>query len=184
MNRLFSWLDRVSTPRRVLVLLVLEVLLLGCENLLDFPLSVPFMRRAAGHPYLDMCAFCSATEVQAQLDDFGETGRRLQLLLMPTIDVAIPALSCAFGAAALTVLLRGRPGAWARRMRLLPFAALALDLSENAAIVALVTAYPQKLTAVAALMGLLSGLKFAAYLATVTAIGAALARRVSKDLQT
>ena len=170
MNRFFSWVDRLATPRRLVILTVLEILLLAGENGLDFPLSVPFMRRATGHPYLDMCAFCSASEIRAQLDDFGELGRRLQLTLMPTIDVVIPVASCAFGSVALALLLRGRGGAWSRWVRLLPFSALALDFSENAGILALLTAYPRHFDRVAALTGLLSGMKFCAYATTVLVI--------------
>jgi hypothetical protein len=181
MNRLLSSIDRAATARRVAVLAVLEVLLLGCENLLDFPLSVPFMRRTTGHPYLDMCAFCSAPEIRAQLDAFGDAGRGLQLWLMPTIDVAIPVLSCVFASAALAVLLRGRARWWATGVRLLPFVAMALDFAENAGIITLVSAYPRELPAVAAATGLLSGVKFGAYGATVVAmiglIGARLAAR-------
>jgi hypothetical protein len=181
MNRLFAWLDRVTTARRVGVLLVLETLLLGCENLLDFPLSVPFMRRTTGHPYLDMCAFCSAPQIQAQLDDFGDAGRKLQLLLMPTVDVAIPVLSCAFAASALTLLRRERRRGWLRWLRLLPFAAMALDFAENAGIVALVAAFPRRLDGVAALTGLLSGLKFCAYASSLAAIVVLTAARRGKS---
>ena len=178
-GRCAGWIDRVSTARLLAVLTVLEVLLLACENGLDFPLSVPFMRRTTGHPYLDMCAFCSAGQIDAQLDDFGEAGRHLQLWLMPTVDVAIPFLSFAFGSVALAVLLRGRRGSWMRWLRILPLAALALDLAENAGIVALVTAYPRRLEGVAALTGVLTGVKFCAYGATVVAVCVLAAVRVA-----
>lgn len=117
-----------------------------------------------------MCAFCSASEVHEQLDAFGETGRRWQLLLMPTIDLAIPLLSFAFGSVALALLARGRAGDWPRAVRALPVAALGLDLAENAAIIALVTGYPRRLEALATVLGPLSGLKFVAYVSTVGAI--------------
>lgn len=178
MTRLFSWFERVSTPRRVLLLLVLEIALLASENVLDYPLSVPSMRRLTGHAYLDLCAFCSASEVRAQLDAFGEAGRRWQLLLMPSIDLAIPLLSFAFGSVALAFLLRGRAGGWSGAARVLPVAALGLDLAENAAIIALVTGYPRRLEALETVLGLLSGFKFVAYVLTVGVIVAlTLARR-------
>jgi hypothetical protein len=170
MPSIFLWLERAATSRRLVVLLVLEVVVLFCENALDFPLSVPFMRRTTGHPYLDMCAFCSAAQINAQLDDFGMVGRRLQLLLMPTIDVVIPVLSCAFGSVALTVLLRAGGRMRWRWVRLLPLLAMVLDFAENGGIIALVTAYPTRLNATAALTGLLTGLKFCAYLSTVVAL--------------
>lgn len=169
-GRLFAWIDRAATWRLLAVLTVVEILVLACENGLDFPLSVPFMRRTTGHTYLDMCAFCSAGQIDSQLDGFGEVGRRLQLQLMPTVDVAIPVISCAFGSVALAMLLRGRLGARWRWLRVLPIAALVLDLAENTGIIVLVTAYPLRLDSVAALTGALSGVKFCAYLATVLTI--------------
>jgi hypothetical protein len=177
-----GWLariDRLSTARLLAVLTVLEVLLLAAENTLDYPLSVPFMVRTTGRPFLDMCAFCSSTEVLNQVNDFGPVGRHLQLLLMPTIDVLIPVLSCAFGVVALSVLLRGRKEAWMRRLRLLPFLAMGLDFSENLGIIAVVSRYPNRLESVAALTGILSGLKFCAYLLTVAAIVGLTAVRVA-----
>lgn len=171
MNRLFAWLEHLATGRRVLLLTALELALLGAVNALEFPLSVPFMRRVSGHPYLDLCAFCSGAEIQAQLDDFGEAGRSLQLALMPTIDLAIPLLSFVFGSAALAYLLRGRAGRWSRVLRGLPLVALTLDFAENAAIIGLLGGYPRKLELLATAVGMLSGLKFLAYLIMVGAIG-------------
>jgi hypothetical protein len=180
-RRVFDRVDRIATPRRLIILLVLEVLVLGGENLLDFPLSVPFMQRVAGHPYLDMCAFCSAGQIDAQLDDFGDAGRRLQLLLMPTIDLLIPVLSCAFGSIALAVLLPRERWQW---LRWLPLIAMGLDFAENAAIVALVTAYPARLDVLASVSGLLTGLKFVAYLATAAAVAVGAVARLREHLVT
>jgi hypothetical protein len=170
MNGFLTWIDGVATRRALAILTVLEAGVLAAENLLDYPLSVPYMRRLTGHPYLDMCAFCSASEVRTQLDDFGERGRALQLLLMPTIDVVIPVLSFAFGSVALAILLREARARWARGVRMLPLAAMVLDFAENATIVMLVRAYPTPLPAVAGAMGVLTGLKFLAYGASLAAI--------------
>ena len=169
--RTLAWIDRHATPRRALALTALAVVVLAAENLLDFPLSVPFMQRTSGHTYLDMCAFCSRAQIEAQLDGFGVAGRHLQLWLLPTIDVIIPFLGAAFGSVALAVLVRDRDRRW-RIVRLLPLVALALDLVENTAIAALVIAHPHRLPIVAALSGVITGAKFAAYGATVVAIAA------------
>jgi hypothetical protein len=165
-----AWRARLSTPRVFAILLIAEVALLACENMLDFPLSVPFMRRATGQPYLDMCAFCSAAQVHGRLVDFGPLGRHLQLLLMATVDVAIPVLSFVFASVGLTVLLRGRGGRWRGFVRVLPLVAMILDFSENALIVTLVTAFPARLDRLETLTGIVTGLKFCAYLAVAVAL--------------
>ena len=176
----FAWLDSIVSGRMVVTVLALEALLLGVENTLTFPLSVPYMRKLTGHPYIDMCAFCSADRVRENLDAFGDAGRSLQLWLMPTIDVAIPVLSAAFGVVTLTFLGRGLPLRVARWLRLLPIAAMALDFVENAGIVALVVTYPRDSRVLAALTGAVSGVKFCAYGATLLAIVALLVARVAR----
>ena len=181
MSRYLAWLERWTTPRTFAVLLIALLVLLVGEKTLDFPLSVPFMRRATGYPYLDMCGFCSPSQVARELDAFGDAGRRLQLLLVPTVDVAIPAASWLCGSVGLTLLLRGREGRAARWLRLLPLAALALDLTENAGIVALVEAYPARLDALATVTGIVTGLKFIAYLSVVVALVALGIARLQVD---
>jgi len=167
MTHFFKQIDRASTPRVLVILLVLEVLLLGCVNGLDFPLSVPFMVRTTGHNYLDMCAFCSAPRIYSHLDAFGTEGRRLQLLLLTTIDVAIPVTSCAFGVVALRVLGRASRLQW---LALAPTLAMVLDFLENAGIAVVVTHYPKHLDSLAGLTGFISGAKFCAYLLTLVLI--------------
>jgi hypothetical protein len=180
MSPIFAWFDRLTTGRRLAALGAFVAALLGCENLLDFPLSGPFMVRVAGHPYLDMCAFCSGAQVLRLLDDFGEVGRRTQLLLMVSIDVAIPFSLGALGSMALAMLLRGRTSSWAAGVRLLPLLAMVLDFAENAGIVALVVGYPRRAEMLATLTGLLSGLKFCAYGAALVAVLALLIARLGR----
>ncbi|MCE9578541.1 MAG: hypothetical protein K8W52_35775 [Deltaproteobacteria bacterium] len=169
--RTLAWIDRHATPRRARALAALAIVVLAVENLLDFPLSVPFMQRTTGHTYLDMCAFCSRAQIEAHLDGFGTAGRGLQLWLLPTVDVIIPFVGAAFGSVALAVLVRDRDRRW-RVVRLLPLVALALDLVENAAIAALVIAHPHRLPIVAAVSGAVTGLKFLAYASTIVVAAA------------
>jgi len=133
-------------------------------NLLTFPLSVPAMKALTGTTYLDMCAFCSASDVQRALTTFGEAGRDAQLRLLSSIDIAIPVMSCAFGVAALSYLARRR---W---LVLLPVAAMVLDFVENAIIAVLVHGYPDVPLGLAAAEGWVSGAKLVAYAATVAVI--------------
>jgi hypothetical protein len=128
------------------------------------------MRKLTGHAYLDMCAFCSADQVRENLDAFGEAGRSLQLWLMPTVDIAIPVTSAAFGLVALTFLGRGLSRRALDWLRAVPIAAMVLDFAENAGIITLVATYPREARLVATLTGVVSGLKLCAYGATIFAV--------------
>jgi hypothetical protein len=173
-------LDRLGRWQTAVALAILEIAVLGIENGLDFPLSVPFLRRVTGHAYLDMCAFCSSAAVQSEVAGLGDRGRLLQALLLSSIDLLIPALSCTFGLSAILALggkWRGRR--WNRWLLWLPLAAMALDFAENGTIAALLLEYPQSSPRAAGLEGMLSGLKFAAYGAVVVAILALLVARAA-----
>jgi hypothetical protein len=138
---------------------------LGVVNTLDFPLSVPYLRRMTGHGYLDFCNYWSAGAVQSELEALGHRGRLLQALLLSTIDIVIPTLTCLFGIAALAALTRW----WrARGSRIgwllaLPVVGMVLDYGENLSIVGLLIRYPAPSPVLAGLEGLLSGLKVTAY---------------------
>ena len=157
------WLDRLAGPP-FWWLISLEVLLLAAVNGLTFPLSVPFVREATGHVYLDFCAFCSSSTVFTELSALGPRGRELQLWLLPTIDVVIPVLSGLTGLAVLRRVTRTLPPPW-RKLLLVPVAATLLDFVENAAIARTVWTYPDQNTPMASLVGILSGAKFIAYAA-------------------
>lgn len=172
MRALVGWLDRAATPRRVAALLVLELLALGGENLLVFPLSVPYFRRLTGHAYLDMCAFCSADAIYARLDAFGALGRRLQLLLFATVDIVVPTLSGLFGALGIALLTRSRRVERPRLggLVLVPIAAALLDFTENALIALVTIRYPERMDGVATIAGFVTGTKTIAYLLTVVTL--------------
>ena len=68
------------------------------------------------------------------------------------------------------MLLRGRSGRWLAFVRALPLVALVLDFGENALIVTLVTAFPARLERLETLTGMVTGLKFCAYLAVAVAL--------------
>lgn len=165
MNRLLASIDRFSNGRRAALLFVLALTALVSINLLDFPGSVPYMRRVSGHTYLDAQGFYTAARAYQLLDAFGPEGRRLQLLLSTTLDVLIPLLAGAFGAVSITWSFRcafGRPS----RLAIVALGAAALDYLENAALIVLVTAYPRHLDLVARAAGVFTALKGAAYAAT------------------
>jgi hypothetical protein len=184
MTSVIAWLDRVATSRRVALLLVLELLVLGCENLLVFPLSVPWFHRLTGRAYLDMCAFCSADEVYEHLDAFGPVGRTAQLLLVASVDVVIPTLSGLFGALGIALLRRSarEPPPRFRWLVLVPLLAALLDFTENALIVLLTMSYPDRMEHVATIAGVVTGMKSIAYVLTaVLLVVLALRRRLAQS---
>src|SRR5215467_5726593 len=162
---LFRIVDRLGRTRTALILAVLEVSVLGAVNGLDFPLSVPYLHRVTGQSYLDFCNFCSSAAVQTQVDALGEKGRLLQALLLCTIDIVIPTLSCLFGVAALAALTRRwrARGSWIGWLLALPVVGMVLDYGENLSIVGLLIRHPAPSPVLAGLEGLLSGLKVTAY---------------------
>jgi len=158
-------INKLGRPRTALLLTVFEIVVLGAVNLLDFPLSVPYQHRVTGQGYLDFCNYCPAAAVQKQVEALGVRGRLLQALLLCTIDIVIPTLSCLFGIAALSALtsrwrVRSSAIGW---VLALPLAAILLDFGENLSIVGLLIQYPATSPILAGLEGLLSGLKVTAY---------------------
>ena len=181
-----TWLlpiiDRLGRPRTALILTALEMAVLGSVNLLDFPLSVPFVHRLTGHTYLDMCGFCSADTVLGELYGLGERGRMLQALLLATVDVLIPTLSCLCGLSALAAVTRPARsrGAAVGWLLAVPVLALVLDFGENGVIAALLFRHPADSVLLAGLEGLLSGLKFIAYGTVVLSVFAVSLGRLLK----
>jgi hypothetical protein len=185
MSRLLALLDSFSNGRRAALLFLLTLTALVSINLLDFPGSVPYMRRVSGQTYLDMQGFYTAERAYQLLDAFGPQGRRLQLQLSTTFDAVFPSLVGAFGAVAITWSFRrafGRPS----RLAAVALAAAALDYLENLALIVLVTEYPRQLDFVAQAAGVFTALKGVAYLATtvVLLVGVVAALGRSRRLRT
>lgn len=63
-------IDRISDGPIALSLFVAMVAVLLCVNLLDFPLSVPYMNRISGQDYLDMQRFYTSEDAYRLLDAF------------------------------------------------------------------------------------------------------------------
>src|SRR3569832_1044008 len=161
-------LDRLSRPRTAAILAAASAIVLALVNGLDFPLSVPSLVRQTGHRYLDLCAFCSASQIQAELVGLGEHGRLLQGVMFSTIDILNPGHSLHAGLAEIGSTTRHMRH---RRLLLsLPIFAAALDIIENAAFFALLVAFPAPAPSLAALQGIVSGLKFIAYLVVVVVL--------------
>lgn len=118
------------------VLFALAIGALLGENLLYFPLSVPYMKAlAAGTPLLDMRLGYTPSDAYDLLDRLGQTGRGAYLRLLWTIDLLLPAL---FGFFLSYAVRRGAFRAW----RSIPLLAAACDYVENSAITILLLHYP------------------------------------------
>ncbi len=153
--------------RRLLVTLgVALASLMLAVNLADFPGSVPRIEAlSGGQTILDLMLFASPERAYRALAAYGEAGRAQYLLLLSTVDVALPLLAAAFLTAALAATLP--PGDRFRWLRRLPLLALAADYLENAGILALLLEYPRRLDVLAGTVGVLTTAKHALYAACV-----------------
>jgi hypothetical protein len=118
---------------------VLSALTIGAflgENLLYFPLSVPYMKDvAAGAPLLDMRPGYTPEAAYHLFDVLGQSGRGAYLKLVWTIDLLLPAL---FGVFLSSAIRRGAFRAW----QSVPLLAAACDYAENITITILLLRYP------------------------------------------
>jgi len=131
------------------------------ENLLNFPLSVPAMKRLAGGlPILDMRPWYSGHAAYQLFDALGATGRSAYLHLLWSVDLCLPLLFALFLSGAIK---RG----WFRWLGWVPVLAAASDYAENVAITVLLMQYPTRLPTVALLSSGLTSLKHAGYLTSV-----------------
>jgi hypothetical protein len=123
--------------RGVLALLLpLTICVLVAENVLYFPLSVPYMKDlASGAPLLDMRLGYSPAAAYHLLDVLRQPGREAYLRLLWTIDLVLPAL---FGASLAFAIRQGT----FRRWLSIPLVAAMCDYAENIAITILLLRYP------------------------------------------
>jgi hypothetical protein len=127
------------------------------ENLLHFPLSVPYMKElAAGAPLLDMRLGYTPDAVYQLFDLLGRAGRGAYLKLLWTIDLLLPAL---FGLFLSSAVRRGALRAW----QSIPLLAAACDYCENITITILLLCYPLQAPAFARLASILTVTKLVLY---------------------
>lgn len=106
------------------------------ENLLYFPLSVPYMKDlGAGATLLDMRFGYTPSAAYHLFDALGQTGRDAYLRLLWTIDLLLPAL---FGLVLYFAIRRGAFRGW----RSISMVAAACDYAENITITTLLLRYP------------------------------------------
>ena len=127
------------------------------ENLLYFPLSVPYMKGlAAGAPLLDMRPGYTPGGAYHLFDVLGQTGRGAYLRLLWTIDLLLPAL---FGLFLSSAIRRGAFRAW----QSIPLLAAACDYAENITITILLLRYPMHEPAFAQLASIFTVTKLVLY---------------------
>ena len=146
--------------RRLRILAILAVGALLVENLLDFPLSVPAMRRLAGGlPLLDMRLWYDHQAVSQLFAALGANGRAAYLHLLWSVDLILPFLFAAFLSEAIRI---GRFS----RLSLVPVAAALSDYAENLAITVLLLQYP-RISALVFLSATLTLLKWIGYVSSI-----------------
>ena len=162
--------------RAAWILLIVLLSLMLIANLSSFPFSVREIAAAShGTQILDARLYYSADEANRTLDQLGPVGRHGYVLMFLWIDIALPAVAAAFTWTVLTT--RGR-----RRWRVVGILAAAFDYAENAAVLAMIAAYPHRL-AIAHVAGAITTAKWIAYAAAITAVITALVRRRSDTMK-
>ena len=134
---------------------------------LQFPGSVPdFERASGGGVLLDVSPAFTPDGVYERLAGYGEAGRRNYSFRNVTIDVLLPLSLLPF----LLLLIRraGARSSFSRRVTgvlfLLPVAYVALDVVENASVLALLANYPARMNTLAVTLPYTTVLKRAASL--------------------
>ena len=160
------------------VFAVLFALTIGAflaENLLYFPLSVPYMKElAAGAPLLDMRPGYTPDDAYHLFDTLGQSGRGAYLRLLWTMDLLLPALFSLFLSSAI------RRGAF-RASRSIPLLSAVCDYAENIMVTVLLLRYPIREPALVQLASVFTATKLALYASgLLLAIGGFLVRLVNR----
>ena len=163
------------------VFAVLFALTIGAflgENLLYFPLSVPYMKElAAGAPLLDMRPGYTPDDAYRLFDILGQFGRGAYLRLLWTIDLLLPALFSLFLTSAI------RRGAFPAS-RSIPLLAAMCDYAENIMFTVLLLRYPLREPALVQLASVFTVTKLVLYASgLLLAIGGFLVPVVSRRLK-
>lgn len=131
--------------------------------------SEELMALADGLNVPDTQFWRSADALHNQLTDYGEHGRRLYLTRISPVDLFIPLAQALFLSVATTLVFQRAFDAnsgW-QLLNTLPFAAMVGDYLENASIVSIILAYPNRLDALAAAAALFTAVKFIASIASI-----------------
>lgn len=160
----------MSRGRTVLVTSLVAVVVFVVTHVASFPGSVSHFRQVTnGQVILDLRPSSSAAETWQRLDAMGEAGRAAYVKLVAVVDVIFP-LSVAAALFTLALFVARRLSL--RRsltiaLAMLPLLYFVLDLAENAVVLRLLLAFPERLDTEGALVGILTRAKRIAQLAAL-----------------
>lgn len=158
---MFTKLQQWATGRNVIIFVLLDVIfMMGV-----MPYMQSLMTKAAGQPVVPIdLSIPTWTPEQgyALLDSYGEAGRSLYRIIDLTADVVYPIIYGFAFALLLTFLARkiAPSNKWLPYLAFLPLLAVVFDYAENATIIAMLSAYPEKLVGVAKLGGVFTLFKW------------------------
>ena len=148
--------------RNFYLALILAIGVAGPVHIVDFPGSVPdFVAASGGGTLLDAKPAFSADGIYARLEGYGDKGRENYAMRNVTVDVLLPLSVLPFLLLlALRADARGRHGQVARTLLFaLPVAYVAFDFAENAAVLALLSSFPERQEIIAAMLPYLTVIK-------------------------
>lgn len=163
--------EQASRRRTLFVLSALwAALVVFTVHLGNFPGSVPdFTRASGGGTLLDAIPAFTVDEVYERLDGYGDAGRENYAFRNLSVDILLPLSVFPFA----FLLARRASARFVGRTLMrasvlaLPFAYVILDLVENAAVLGLLAAYPERVRLLAAGLPYVTILKRAASLLTL-----------------
>lgn len=154
-------LQQWATGRNVIIFVLLDVIfMMGV-----MPYMQSLMTKAAGKPVTPIdLSIPTWTPEQGYnlLESYGEAGRSLYRTIDLTADVVYPIIY-GFAFALLLAFLARRiapNNKWLPYLAFLPLLAVVFDYAENATIIAMLNAYPEKLIGVAKLGGVFTMFKW------------------------
>lgn len=154
-------LQQWATGRNVIIFVLLDVIfMMGV-----MPYMQSLMSKAAGQAVVPIdlsIPTWTPDQGYALLDSYGEAGRALYRTIDLTADVIYPLIYGFAFALLLTFLARkiAPSNKWLPYLAFLPLLAVVFDYAENATIIAMLNAYPEKLVGVAKLGGVFTMFKW------------------------
>ena len=180
----FSQRIQQAASIRLLLLLSVVMFCLGYAITSSISPSEELMALAHGRNVPDAQFWRPADALYLQLADYGEYGRRLYLARISPVDLFIPLAQALFLSVAISLAFRrafDTNSRW-QRLNVLPFAAMVGDYLENASIVSIMLAYPNRLEILAGAAAIFTALKFIVSFASIGLILTGLVARWANSL--
>ena len=177
---------RIQQAANIKLLLVLSAIMfcLGYAITSSICPSEELMALAHGRNVPDAQFWRPADALYLQLADYGEYGRRLYLARISPVDLFIPLTQALFLSVAISLAFRrafDTNSRW-QRLNVLPFAAMVGNYLENASIVSIMLAYPNRLEILAGAAAIFTALKFIVSFASIGLILTGLVARWANSL--